>query len=83
MSAETQTAMGQTGESRCWCCGQIRSGGPWSASAAIPKLVSASAVSIFCGGGRETIKPRCVGGFAGPLNRSAGRSWREAGISAR
>jgi hypothetical protein len=27
MSAETQTAVGQTGESRCWCCGQIRSEG--------------------------------------------------------
>jgi hypothetical protein len=25
MSAETQTAVGQAGESRCWCCGQIRS----------------------------------------------------------
>ena len=24
MSAETQTATGQTGESRCWCCGQTR-----------------------------------------------------------
>ena len=25
MIAEIQTAVGQTGESRCWCCGQIRS----------------------------------------------------------
>lgn len=25
MSAETQTATGQTGEGRCWCCGQPRS----------------------------------------------------------
>ena len=25
MSAETQTAKGQTDESRCWCCGQPRS----------------------------------------------------------
>jgi hypothetical protein len=25
MSAETQTAKGQTDESRCWCCGQISS----------------------------------------------------------
>src|SRR2546430_13609473 len=24
MSAETQTAKGQTDESRCWCCGQPR-----------------------------------------------------------
>jgi hypothetical protein len=25
MSAETQAAEGQAGESRCWCCGQIKS----------------------------------------------------------
>jgi hypothetical protein len=25
MNAETQTTAGQTGESRCWCCDQIRS----------------------------------------------------------
>jgi hypothetical protein len=25
MSAETQTAKGQTDETRCWCCGQTRS----------------------------------------------------------
>lgn len=25
MSAETQTAVDQTGESRCWCCGRISS----------------------------------------------------------
>jgi hypothetical protein len=25
MSAEIQAAVGQTGEGRCWCCGQIRS----------------------------------------------------------
>jgi hypothetical protein len=25
MSAETQTAAGRTGESRCWCCGRISS----------------------------------------------------------
>ena len=25
MSAETQTAVGQTGESRCWCCGRTSS----------------------------------------------------------
>jgi hypothetical protein len=25
MSAETQTAIGQTSESSCWCCGQPRS----------------------------------------------------------
>ena len=24
MSAETLTATDQTGESRCWCCGQVR-----------------------------------------------------------
>ena len=27
MSAETQTAAGQTDESSCWCCGQPRSEG--------------------------------------------------------
>jgi hypothetical protein len=25
MSTETRTAVGQTAESTCWCCGQIRS----------------------------------------------------------
>jgi hypothetical protein len=25
MSAETQTAVGETGESGCWCCGRITS----------------------------------------------------------
>jgi hypothetical protein len=24
MDTETQTATGQTGESRCWCCGHVR-----------------------------------------------------------
>ena len=23
MSAETETAVGETGESRCWCCGRV------------------------------------------------------------
>ena len=25
MSAEAQTAIGQTGESTCWCCGRVSS----------------------------------------------------------
>ena len=25
MSAEAQTAIGQTGEGACWCCGRVRS----------------------------------------------------------